>query len=109
MTVYWLSYRLEDRSTRTGTYGQRHDALMLVLETVSSIRWTQTTSFAVFSSDLPIVPAGMAFRAAVDPEVDVFLLREMDGRSAVICGKNRDNGIRRLMLGPDGATYLREV
>ena len=109
MTVYWLSFRLGNETTSKGSYADRYDALKLALGMASGEGWEEVTSFVVFESALSIDDVGQVAKGAIDPNVDLFLLREMERQSARICGNNGDPDISKLMIRADGTTYLRRI
>jgi hypothetical protein len=65
--------------------------------------WVEATSFLAFESGAAIMPLVAECKKAIAPSHDVFLMREMDRQSAVICGKNDDQAIFKLM------PYLKKV
>jgi hypothetical protein len=109
MSVFWLTFRLHEQTTSRGSYEERYDALMAELQAFSTLTWTNTTSFVVFESASSIAALGQAFKGVIDPKVDLFLMRAMESKLAVICGSNDDPGIYRLMLRDNGATYLTAI
>ena len=106
MTVYWLSYRIEEDLTGD----QRRKALVdeIAAQATPGLIWHETTSFIVFDSSNKIDGLAQAFRATIDPRVDHFLIREMEAARARICGRIRSNAIFQLMS-RKGRTYLVRV
>src|SRR5580693_7438596 len=102
MAVYWLSSRLLDDQT----YAQRHAALIAVVEGHDPNFWHETTSFVVFTAESTTGDLARELKRAINPEVDHFLLRRMEARSARICGPIPDRRIFSLMVNPaTGITY----
>lgn len=106
MTVYWLSYRIEEDLTGD----QRRQALITEVDNQATpnLVWHETTSFIVFDSPNDIDGLVQALRSTIDPNVDHFLIREMERSRARICGLIRDNVIFPLMS-RQGKTYLKRV
>ena len=109
MSVFWLTFRLHEQTTSKGSYEERYDALVAKLQELSTLTWANTTSFVVFESASSIAALGQAFKGAVDPKVDLFLMRAMERKQAVICGSNDDPDIYDLMVDANGTTYLTEI
>lgn len=106
MTVYWLSYRIEEDSMGD----QRRQALVneVKYQATPNLFWHETTSFIVFGSPNHIDGLAQAFKAIIDPRVDHFVIREMERSRARICGQIRDNIIFTLMS-RQGNHYLVRV
>jgi hypothetical protein len=107
MTVYWLSYRIEEDDT--GDERRRALLEMVDLYATSNSVWHETTSFVVFDSDRGIDTLSGQFKLAIDPKKDHFLIRRMDSQAARICGHIKDIRIFQLMLDKNGKTYLKQV
>ena len=99
MATYWISFRLSVDSVGGRTYEERWDALNTAITNAatSTNYWCKTSSFYVFASEYSIIELGRRFKATIAPSVDVFLMRQIDSASAVICGNNDDADIFTLM------------
>lgn len=94
MEVYWLSFRIStERPCSQSTYQSRYDALMGELRNHSIELWSETTSFVIFSSKSTIGTLVNAFKAAIDIRCDHFIIRKMDNKNAIICGKVQDDTV----------------
>lgn len=104
MEVYWLSFRIsEEKPCSQSSYQQRYQGLMATLQDHSITIWSETTSFFIFSSDSSIETLAKAFKKIIDDRCDHFIIRKMDSKNAIICGKIADNSIFNLM------NYLRKI
>jgi hypothetical protein len=103
MATYWMSFRLNDDRAHRPTYEQRYEALVNEIDASVSRYWAQTSSFFVFESSAAMAPLAAKFKAAISPQIDLFIMREMDTKNAVICGHNNDADIFVLM------PYLKKV
>lgn len=108
MTVYWLTFRLADKHTVKGSYDDRYDRLLDVIGRYSTLDWSETSSFVCFRSDESITTIGQTLKQAIDPSVDLFLIRKLSSPAAVICGAYKETDIFRLMS-TDGETYLKKI
>jgi hypothetical protein len=99
MSTYWISFRLGDIAVGGKSYSDRWDALnaAVVAASVGTNYWSKTSSFFVFVSDYSIGQLGARFKAVISPAHDLFLMRSLDTKSAVVCGKNDDADIFTLM------------
>jgi hypothetical protein len=98
MTSFWLTFRIADDIQHHRTYQERYDALIqAVTSHQSGLYWGQSTSFLIFESDDGIGSIAQSAKNAIDPRYDLFLIRELDRKSAVIVGKNPDNDIYKIM------------
>jgi hypothetical protein len=93
MTTYWLSFRLHENST----YEERYAALENIVLSNSSMYWKETTSFIVFSSNISIQSVAASIKRVINPKIDLFLIRILDTKSAIICGNNQDQDIYKLI------------
>lgn len=108
MTVYWLSFRVEDISTAKGDWQKRYDGLIEALQTVQTKYWDRTTSLCVFESPYKIDDVVAELKKPLSMQHDLILIREMNNRVARISGKNDDSDIYSLMS-YQGITYLLAV
>jgi hypothetical protein len=98
MTSYWLSYRIADDIQHHPTYEQRYKALTDALSKhIDGLCWSETTSFIVFESHDDINAIAQSLESAIDTRYDLFLIRELERQSAIICGFNSDGEIHKLM------------
>ena len=103
MTVYWLTFRLENATIGGKTYEARYQALVDTLQKLTTRWWVKPTSFFAFESASSIENIAVACKRAIAPSHDLFLVREMDTKNALICGNNDDADIFALM------PYLKKV
>jgi hypothetical protein len=85
------------------TYEHRYMHLTETIRVNCTQWWVEATSFLAFESGAAIMPLVAECKKAIAPSHDVFLMREMDRQSAVICGKNDGQAIFKLM------PYLKKV
>jgi len=93
MTTYWITFRI----LKDQTYEKRRDAFLEAIHDTSETFWEDTTSFIVFSSSQSIEEIAESCERAISPKHDLFLIRQIDKKSAYICGKNEDLDIFKLM------------
>jgi hypothetical protein len=106
MTLYWISFRLDDDAAHRPTYTERYKALTEAIVAASPNgpgRWHGTTSFHIFTSASDIDTLATKFKKCVLAQHDMFLMRELDSKGAVIHGFVKDQDIFKLM------PYLRKV
>lgn len=107
MSVYWLSYRIEEDTTGDE---RRENLVNEIQNDVATARfWHETTSFIVFENSKRIDVLARIFKTLIDPRVDVFLIRAMERKAAYICGNWSDRDIITLMVNPNGSSYLRQI
>ncbi|MEA2861366.1 MAG: hypothetical protein QOC72_3405 [Methylobacteriaceae bacterium] len=103
MAVFWITFRLEDSGTMKPSYEQRYKALMDAIEECATQWWLDPTSFIAFESGMSAEGIATVAKTAINPAHDMFLLRNMDVKDAVICGKTTDQDIFKLI------PYLKKV
>lgn len=97
MAVYWLTFRVENQSVGGRSYDVRRQSLYDTIRQRTSRWWLKPTSFIAFESSHSIDALAAACQQAIAPSHDLFLIREMDTKSAIICGNNDDRDIYQLM------------
>jgi hypothetical protein len=97
MSSYWVTFRIADRVVNGRTYDVRYEALKDAIKRHASKWWLEPTSFIAFSSANDIGAISAACKAAIVPQYDMFLIRKMDEKSAIICGANEDRDIYEMM------------
>jgi hypothetical protein len=97
MATFWLTFRIENRTVGGRSYDQRRDALYEAIRQHTKKWWLKPTSFVAFESTQSIDAIADACRVAIAESHDLFLIREMDTKSAIICGNNDDRDIYILM------------
>lgn len=99
MATYWISFRIGVETTGKGTWQQRYNAFTDELGELSRSSWDETTSFLVFSSGYNIAQIGTQLRQHLSRKHDVFLIRELERKSARVYGTFTDdyNGLYDLM------------
>jgi hypothetical protein len=97
MAALWLTFRIADRTVGSLTYDDRLKALQEAVRLRASKWWRKPTSFIAFESSEDIGTLASACKSAIAPSHDLFLIREMDRQSAIICGNNDDDDIFKLM------------
>jgi len=91
MTIYWITFHVEDEIVGGKNWNDRYNALIAAIDRNSSRWWYETTSFIVFDSISSIDGLAYKFKATIAPFL--FLLRVMDSRSARVCGRITDQTI----------------
>jgi hypothetical protein len=97
MATFWLTFRIEDRNVGGRTYDDRRNALYEAVRTRASRWWVKPTSYVAFESQHSLDDLAGACRSSISPAHDLFLIREMDSKNAIICGNNDDKDIYILM------------
>ena len=97
MATFWITFRIEDRNVGGRTYDDRRSALYEAVRVRSSQWWLKPTSYVAFESDHSLDALAEACKLAISPDHDLFLMREMDAKGAIICGNNDDRDIYKLM------------
>lgn len=97
MAVCWISFRIAKKTVGGKTYDQRYDALEKAVLDISSVYWKETTSFIIFETDTGFDSAAKTFKSKIAPSEDLFIMRKMDAKKAVICGNNDDDDIFEMM------------
>lgn len=97
MKTFWITFRIGDSLAGGRSYEQRYDAFMSVIAKYADDYWDDPTSFAIFTSAANISEIAVDCRRAISPTYDMFLIRELDKQSAVVCGLGIDESIFRLM------------
>jgi hypothetical protein len=97
MAVYWITFRISENTVNGRSYEDRYRALQEAVTRRATQFWDQPTSFLVFSSLAEIGTLASEFKRAIAPSHDLFLIREMDTKSAILCGNNQDRDIFGMM------------
>jgi len=97
MTIYWITFHVEDEIVGGKNWNDRYNALIAAIDRNSSRWWYETTSFIVFESISSIDGLAYKFKATIAPSKDLFSLRVMDSRSARVCGRLTDQTIFMVM------------
>ena len=97
MSAYWITFRIDDSSIGGRSYDKRYLALQDAVQSSASKWWVESTSFIAFEAIADIAVLARAFKTAIAPSHDLFLIRQMDTQSAIICGKVNDKDIFNLM------------
>ena len=82
MADYWLTFRIHENSS----YQRRYDALIEAVNESGSGFWDGPTSFIAIRSDKTIDVLGRALKAAIDDDVDLFVIREIGKDSTRYAG-----------------------
>ena len=93
MTVYWISFRINNDPGRA----ERLYALTKAIHAYKKRYWDRTESFVLFESVHSMDFLVDVFKGHLNPRTDLFLLRELDSPSAVIFGLNTDPDLLALM------------
>jgi hypothetical protein len=95
---FWLTFRLDDRAAVKPTYSERYKALQDAIKDVSTaLWWKEPTSFVAFESELDIDGIVAILKKAIHTSHDVVLVREMNSKTARVCGAVADQDIFKLM------------
>jgi hypothetical protein len=97
MTTYWITFRIAYETVGGRSYDDRYEAFTNTVVANASNYWAQTTSFSVIESSLSIDTLTATLKREFSPSKDLFLIRQVDTKSAKICGQNDDNDIFTLM------------
>lgn len=97
MATYWITFRISYESVGGKSYDDRYDAFTSAVVANASSHWAQTTSFYVIESTSSIDALTAILKREFAPSKDLFLIRQIDAKSAKICGQNDDNDIFTLM------------
>lgn len=103
MSTVWLTFRLDARKIGSRNYDERREALYEAIAKHASKWWLDPTSFVVFESSDHVETIAASCERAIAPTYDMFLIREMDTKTAVICGKVKNKEIFDLI------PYLKEL
>jgi len=98
LTIYWITFRIEDEVVGGKSWDDRHNALVATIDRNSIRWWRETTSFIAFESTSSIDGLAYKFKAAIAPSTDLFLIGEMGAKPARICGRFTDRSIFEFML-----------
>lgn len=109
MAACWISFRIAKKTVGGKTYEQRYEALEKAVLGIADSYWKETTSLIVFETETDFDTAARKFKAAIAPSADLFLMRKMEAKKAVICGHNEDDDIFDLMVNDDGNSYLKTL
>ena len=97
MAIYWLSFTISDRNAKNKSYDERYNDFIDRIFKVSLEHWSETTSFIIFKSNENIDVLFNFFGIALSEIYDLFIIRELDAKSARIFGKNENTKIKNLM------------
>jgi len=97
MAAFWLTFRIANKTIRGKAYDERRNALYEAVQHNCSKWWLTPTSFIAFESASSIDRLATVCKEAIEPSEDMFLIRMMDTKSAIICGANDDKDIFDLM------------
>jgi hypothetical protein len=89
MSVYWLTFRLED--------DKRYGLLLDVVDRVSESWWTEPSSFFLFDSGGDIDSIARRVSSVVDTAKDTVLIGMIDSRTARVIGTVTDKTLFHLM------------
>lgn len=93
MATYWITFRIAYESVGGRSYDDRYDAFTEAIVANASNYWAQTTSFYIIESSSSIDTLTETLKRKFAPSKDLFLIRQVDTKSAKICGQNEDNDI----------------
>lgn len=97
MSIYGISFRLEDGDVNGRTRAERHEALQAAILDGTTRFWDQTDSFFVIQSRCSIDEIARKCKQAIEPSTDLVLVRELAGSPTRISGNNRDPDLFSLM------------
>lgn len=83
---YWATFRIKMETRNRLTYQQRRDQLLNVLYYQSANVWDEPTSFVAFVTERGIDTIAKQAKSAIDPLVDVVLIRMTDYSDARYVG-----------------------
>ena len=97
MSIYEISFRLEDGEVNGRSYEERYEALQSAILDGTIKFWDQTDSFFLIETQRPIDMIAKTCKLAIEPSTDLVLVRELAGTATRISGNNRDPDIFKLM------------
>lgn len=109
MAIFWISFRIAKKVSGGKTYQQRYEGLENTISEISTLEWKETTSFIVFESGSSLTAIAGRLKREISPKDDLFIIRKMDAKDAIVCGDVEDDDIYHLMMKDDGTTYLRTL
>lgn len=89
MSVYWLTFRLED--------DERYGFLLDAVDRVSESWWIEPSSFFLFDSGCDIDSIASRVSRAIDTAKDVVLIGIVDSKTARVIGNVTDPMLFHLM------------
>lgn len=97
MPVFWVTFRFADRLFEGRSGEQRQEAFKAVLSDLTRRVWAEPAAFVVFEASASITVVAALLQETIDPTCDLFLLNEIDGEDAILCGKYEDPDILSFM------------
>ena len=97
MAAYWVTFRISEKTVGGKDYETRYTALVGAIHSAAAKYWQEPTSFLAFESSKSIEDLGATFKRQIAPSHDLFLIRQMDVKDALICGDSEDEDIFDLM------------
>jgi hypothetical protein len=98
MSAFWVTFRISEKTVGGRTYEARYtDLVNTVHAAAGGTYWQEPTSFLAFESIHPIETLAARFKSKIAPSHDLFLLRQMDVKDAMVCGQFDDQDIFKLM------------
>lgn len=97
MSIYGISFRLENGDVNGRTRELRQEALQAAILDGTTRFWDQTESFYVIESRRSIEEIVRKCKQAIEPSTDLVLVRELSGSPTRISGNNRDPDLFTLM------------
>lgn len=97
MAVYWTTFRFSAAQAGGRSPEQRRRAFEAVLTDLTDKVWAETPAFVVFAAPASIEVVAALLQEAIDPSCDMFLLHEIAGEEAIICGAYADPDILAFM------------
>ncbi|WP_138918467.1 hypothetical protein [Nitrospirillum viridazoti] len=96
--LYWVSFRINeaDRDDYHEVYKDFEDTIVNIFAINGQI-WKETTSFIVFRSNFDIDTISIALKTVIDDNIDLFIIRKMNYRTARICGNNNSPLINQMI------------
>lgn len=86
MADYWLTFRIHENAS----YQRRYDALIEAVNESGTGFWDGPTSFIAIESSRTIDTIGTVYKRAIDPAVDLFVIREIGKDSTRYAGDPGD-------------------
>lgn len=93
MSVYWITFRLEQNTT----YDDRYKALIDTVDKMKSMWWGETSSFILFEAEKTIDEVAAAIKKAINASTDIVLIGMSDYKSARVIGPIKDQDLFKLM------------
>ena len=114
MTVYWLTFDVSVDDVNTVSGATRRAAIYTAIYKATGTNgaekdaWKDPTSFIMFKSSKSIDDIAASIKAVISQRHDMFLIRKLDNKKAIVCGNFKSESVFGLMM-DDKKTYLTDI